>query len=187
MDFSLGILTISDRAHAGVYRDTAGEKIFEIFASLDPKPLRKIIPDDEKMIIDVLLEMSEACDLLVCTGGTGLSARDFTFSAMQKVCEKILSGFGEAMRAAGLKNTPFAMLSNQSAGVKNSCLILSLPGSVRAVSESLGAVMDVLPHAVALVSGKKIAPDPENHEKSSKKLSFWRENPSKEKNADTCE
>jgi molybdenum cofactor synthesis domain-containing protein len=114
----------------------------------------KIVPDEQDLIRATLVEWSEeGLDLVLTTGGTGFSPRDWTPEATKAVIERETPGLAEAMRAAGLKATPKAMLSRAVAGIRKSTLIVNLPGSEKAVRESLEAILPALPHGVEILKG----------------------------------
>jgi molybdopterin adenylyltransferase len=115
----------------------------------------EILPDEKGMIEERLREYSEKVDLILTTGGTGLSPRDVTPEATREVIDREIPGIAEAMRLEGLKKTPRSMLSRAVAGVRGTTLIINLPGSPRAVQENLGAILDVLPHAIEKIRGSQ--------------------------------
>ncbi len=157
MPIRAGVLTISDKASRGERTDTSGAAIAELLASIDAAVQRsQVVPDEAGQIASILRSWadSDELDLIVTTGGTGLGPRDVTPEASAGVIERPVPGLGEAMRAAGLKHTPMAALSRGVAGVRGRCLIVNLPGSPKGVRENLGAVIDMLPHAVELLRGR---------------------------------
>jgi molybdenum cofactor synthesis domain-containing protein len=113
----------------------------------------EVLPDEKNLIKEKLMEYSRLVDLVLTTGGTGLSPRDVAPEATLEVIEREVPGIAEAMRAAGMPKTPNAMLSRAVAGVRGTTLIINLPGSPRAVRENLGAVLDALPHAIEKIKG----------------------------------
>lgn len=151
----VGILTVSDRGSRGERADTSGAAIDELIVGSGGEVVRTAIVADERVQIAATLHewCDEGLDLILTTGGTGLAARDVTPEATLDVAERLAPGIAEAMRAAGLRHTPRAMLSRAVAAVRGSTLIVNLPGSEKGVRESLGAVIDVLPHAVELLRG----------------------------------
>lgn len=152
---SVAILTISDTCAQGNREDASGRTIAEMLAE-DEFEVRdkKIVPDDFEAITDALKGFCDgAVDVVLTTGGTGLGPRDVTPEATASVCQRMAPGFGEIMRAEGLKKTNRAILSRGTAGVRDRTLIVNLPGSPKAVRESLDAILDVLPHAVKMVLG----------------------------------
>jgi molybdenum cofactor synthesis domain-containing protein len=156
MTVRAAILTISDRASRGQREDTSAAAIREALASIGADIVTAaVVPDERAEISAKLREWSDGdeVDLVVTTGGTGLAARDVTPEATLDVVERVAPGIAEAMRSEGMRHTPRAMLSRAVAGVRGRTLILNLPGSERGVRESLGAVLDVLTHAVDLLRG----------------------------------
>jgi len=156
---NVGILTISDRGSRGERVDESSKAIREVLAQLDVDVKRyEIIPDEVDIISAELTEWAdeEKLDLILTTGGTGLSPRDVTPEATLRVVDKLAPGFAEVMRSESLKITPMGMLSRAVAGVRASTLIINLPGSPKAVRECLGAIMPALPHAVEVVRGEAV-------------------------------
>ncbi len=153
----VAILTISDGASRGAREDTSGDAIAEMVANARGEIVgRHVVPDERDQVAAQLRAWcaSGGIDLILTTGGTGLAARDVTPEATRDVAEREAPGIAEAMRAEGLRHTPRAMLSRSLAVVRGSTLIVNLPGSEKGVRESLGAVIDVLPHAVELLRGQ---------------------------------
>jgi molybdenum cofactor synthesis domain-containing protein len=158
-----GILTLSDAGSRGEREDTSGAAIRELLVGIGGEVGRYQIAPDERAGIAAILRAwcdSGDLDLILTTGGTGLSARDVTPEATLDVAERLAPGIAEAMRAEGLRHTPKAMLTRAVAVVRGSTLIVNLPGSEKGVRESLGAVLDVLPHAVELLQGVTEHPKP---------------------------
>lgn len=152
-----GILTISDSGSRGERVDTSGAAIAELLASIGATVARReIVPDDAPRISETLRAWCDAgdLDLVLTTGGTGFAARDVTPEATLAVAERIAPGIAEAMRAEGMRHTPKAMLSRAVAVLRGGTLVINLPGSEKGVRESLGAVLEVLPHAVELLRGQ---------------------------------
>ncbi|MHC4356840.1 MAG: MogA/MoaB family molybdenum cofactor biosynthesis protein [Planctomycetota bacterium] len=150
------ILTVSDTCAQGNRDDVSGRTIADMlegdkFEICD----KKIVPDDLAAIAAELRRLSEevGIELVLTTGGTGLGPRDVTPEATASVCQRMAPGFGEIMRVEGFKKTEKAILSRGTAGVCGKTLIVNLPGSPRAVRESLEVVLDVLPHAVKMLLG----------------------------------
>lgn len=156
MAIRVGILTVSDAASRGERVDTSGAAIRGVIEAAGAEVVRyAIVPDERDRIASVLREWCDAgsADIVLTTGGTGLAARDVTPEATLDAAERLAPGIAEAMRAAGMRATPMAMLSRAVAVVRKSTLIVNLPGSEKGVRESLAAVVDVLPHAVQLLRG----------------------------------
>lgn len=155
---NIGILTVSDRASRGEYDDISGKEIHTILNEYIPdkwNPVYDIIPDDFDSIKSRLMRMAdiENCCLILTTGGTGPTARDITPEATEAVCGKMLPGFGEIMRNESLKYVPTAILSRQTAGIRNSTLIVNLPGKPKSIRECLQAVFPAIPYCIDLIGG----------------------------------
>ena len=153
-----GILTASDKGSKGDREDVSGAKVREILEKSGFKiEVYQIIPDEQELIKKKLIEWSdELClPLIITTGGTGLSDRDITPEATGEVLEKEIPGFGEAMRAAGMQHTPYAILSRGKAGIRGKSLIINLPGNPKAVVENLNTVFPVLDHAIRKILGDR--------------------------------
>ena len=154
----IGIVTVSDRASRGEYEDKGGPAMRECLTeilSCPWEPVVRIIPDERPLIEETLRDLadSEGCCLIVTTGGTGPAKRDVTPEATEAVCEKMLDGFGEQMRAVSLKVVPTAILSRQVAGIRGQSLIVNLPGKPSAIRDCLMAVFPAIPYCVDLISG----------------------------------
>lgn len=153
------VVTISDSASRGEREDLSGPAVKEELERVGCEVLAvQIVPDELQIIRDHLLEHSQSSeiDLIVTTGGTGLAPRDVTPEATLTVIEKSVPGLAELMRIEGIKSNPRAALSRAVVGVRNKTLIINLPGSVKGVRESLGALAKVLGHALEVVSGNTI-------------------------------
>jgi molybdopterin adenylyltransferase len=154
----IGILTISDRASRGVYEDKGGPAIRDCLTEILScawEPVARLIPDERPQIEATLKELcdEEKCCLVVTTGGTGPALRDVTPEATEAVCDKILDGFGEQMRAVSLKVVPTAILSRQIAGIRGRSLIVNLPGKPSAIRDCLLAVFPAIPYCIDLIDG----------------------------------
>jgi molybdopterin adenylyltransferase len=154
----VGIVTISDRASAGVYEDRGGPAIRDCLGeilSCPWEPVPRLIPDERPVIEGTLIELCdrEGCCLVVTTGGTGPARRDVTPEATEAVCDKVLDGFGELMRAVSLRVVPTAILSRQVAGVRGRSLIVNLPGKPSAIRDCLLAVFPAVPYCIDLIEG----------------------------------
>ena len=158
-----GVLTASDRASAGEYEDRSGPAIEAFLDEVLTSPWeisRRLVEDEQKSIEQALIELSdEGCSLIITTGGTGPAPRDVTPEATEAVCERMLPGFGEQMRAISLKHVPTAVLSRQTAGIRGSTLILNLPGSPRSIREILDEIFAAVPYCIDLIGGPYITTD----------------------------
>lgn len=155
-----GVLTASDRASSGEYEDLSGPAVeaFLAAAVLNPFSLdRRVIPDEQSEIESALISMVDAgCAVIITTGGTGPAPRDVTPEATEAVCERMMPGFGEQMRAISLRHVPTAVLSRQTAGIRGSTLILNLPGSPRSIRETIDEIWPAVPYCVDLIGGPYI-------------------------------
>ncbi|GAB1489438.1 molybdopterin adenylyltransferase [Opitutaceae bacterium] len=161
MSPKIGVLNISDRASAGVYEDTPGQACIALLhewltTSFDLD--YKVIPDEQAVIATELKRMADdsGCCLVVTTGGTGPAPRDVTPEATFSVCDKLLPGFGELMRATSLKYVPTAILSRQTAGIRGKTLIVNLPGRPKAIRENFEAVFPAIPYCIDLIGGPRL-------------------------------
>lgn len=162
----IGILTLSDRASAGVYEDISGQAIIDTLKEYLTSPwesVYRLIGDDLEQIKSQLIELAdiEKCDLIVTTGGTGPAIRDVTPEATEAVCQKMLPGFGELMRQTSLKYVPTAILSRQTAGIRNQTLILNLPGKPKSIRECLDAVFPAIPYCLDLIGAAYLQTKPD--------------------------
>jgi molybdopterin adenylyltransferase len=154
----VALLTISDSAAQGVRPDLSGPALAERCRALGWEVVSSSIVSDERAPLEkqlAALADSGAAELILTTGGTGLGPRDTTPEATAAVCEKLVPGLGEVMRATGRQANPRAALSRSTAGVRGRTLIVNLPGSPRGAVESLDAVANLLPHAVDVVYGAR--------------------------------
>lgn len=154
----IGILTVSDRASRGEYEDLSGKEVFTVLSEYLTGTWDKvydIVPDDFEIIKNRLMRMAdiENCCLILTTGGTGPAPRDVTPEATEAVCSRIMPGFGELMRTESLKYVPTAILSRQTAGLRNNTLIVNLPGKPKSVRECLQAVFPAIPYCIDLIDG----------------------------------
>ena len=154
----IGILTVSDRASRGEYKDLGGPAIRDCLTEILSSPWEAVawvIPDERPQIEATLKELcdQEGCCLVVTTGGTGPARRDVTPEATEAICEKMLDGFGELMRAVSLKVVPTAILSRQVAGIRGRSLIVNLPGKPSAIRDCLMAVFPAIPYCIDLIEG----------------------------------
>ena len=159
-----GILTASDRATAGEYEDRSGPAINQFLEEALTSPWevsRRLVEDEQDVIEKALIDLcEEGCSVIITTGGTGPAPRDVTPEATEAVCQRILPGFGEQMRAISLKHVPTAVLSRQTAGIRGSTLILNLPGSPRSIREILDEIFAAVPYCVDLIGGPYITTEP---------------------------
>ncbi len=155
--FRAGILTVSDSTFEGRRKDTTGPLIEELLRLTGRFSVEKcrVVPDETEAISETLKRWADSgsCDLIITTGGTGLSPRDVTPEATSGVIERQIPGMAEAMRIEGLKNTPRSMLSRAVCGTRRRCLIVNLPGSPGGVRDGLSVIMEVLPHAISKIQG----------------------------------
>lgn len=154
----IGIINVSDRASQGIYEDIPGKAIVETLNEYLKSPWEKeyaVIPDEQPLIEEMLKEMADIrkCCLIITSGGTGPARRDVTPEATEAVCNKLMPGFGELMRAKSLTYVPTAILSRQTAGIRNQTLIVNLPGKPRAIRQCLDAVFPAIPYCIDLLEG----------------------------------
>jgi molybdenum cofactor synthesis domain-containing protein len=150
----LAILTLSDKGSKGERSDASGPVIEKMMKKIDAKIVSyDILPDEKALIKKKLLSLCNKVDLILTTGGTGLSPRDVTPEATREVIHREIPGMAEAMRFFGLKKTRRAMLSRAVAGVRGRTLIINLPGSPAAVKENLAIILECLPHAIEKIQG----------------------------------
>lgn len=155
--FRLGILTISDKGSRGERYDESGQAISDSLSLVEGQIVKyEVVPDERDVIADKLASWADegSMDIILTTGGTGLSERDVTPEATMSILDKAIPGFAEAMRAKTFSFTPMAMLSRAVAGVRGKCLIINLPGSPEAVRQCLGVILPVIPHAVEIIQGE---------------------------------
>ncbi|MGE0590676.1 MAG: molybdopterin adenylyltransferase [Cyclobacteriaceae bacterium] len=158
MTARIGIINVSDRASKGIYEDLPGKAIVETlneYLRSDWEKEYAIIPDEQNLIEEALIDMADnkGCCLIVTSGGTGPALRDVTPEATEAVCEKMMPGFGELMRSVSLQYVPTAILSRQTAGIRNKTLIVNLPGKPKAIRQCLDAVFPAIPYCIDLLEG----------------------------------
>jgi molybdopterin adenylyltransferase len=155
MKVRIGILTVSDRASRGEYADEGGPVIRAYLAEVLEsawEAQERIVPDDLEAIAGAIQDLADAgCCLVVTTGGTGPAPRDVTPEATERVCAKLLPGFGELMRKVSLEKVPTAILSRQTAGVCGRALVVNLPGRPKSIRECLDAVFPAIPYCIDLI------------------------------------
>jgi molybdenum cofactor synthesis domain-containing protein len=158
MSWKVAILTASDKGSRGEREDTSAQVIRELVEEeLEGEIVEyRIVPDEMDEIMAALIEMSEyyKADLILTTGGTGLSPRDVTPEATLGVIDRLVPGIAEAMRMTSMERNRRAMLSRGVVGIRGTTLIINLPGSPKGVNENLAAVIDQLPHALQILTGK---------------------------------
>ncbi len=149
------VLTVSDSSARGERADISGPATADLLRQNGFEVThQEIVPDDQAAIESALVRLCEQAQLIVTTGGTGIATRDVTPEATRAVCCKLIDGIPDRMRSEGAAQTPFAMLSRGLCGVRGRSLILNLPGSPAGATESLRAVLHILPHAIDLLAGK---------------------------------
>jgi len=161
----IGVINVSDRASQGVYEDIPGKEAVRLmreYLVTEFVPVYHVIPDEQDQIEDTLKTLADedGCCLVVTTGGTGPAVRDVTPEATEAICEKMLPGFGEAMRAESLKIVPTAILSRQTAGTRGQCLIVNLPGKPKAIQECLEVIFPAIPYCIDLLEGPHLETNP---------------------------
>jgi cyclic pyranopterin phosphate synthase len=163
------VLTLSDRASAGVYKDASGELLQQLLRQAGAEVMHYgLLPDEPEMLAEEIVNLVTAgtARLLICTGGTGLATRDITPDILTPMFERSIPGIGELLRSSGARQVPQAWLSRTVAGVIGKVLIISLPGSPAAVQEGMSALLPVLPHALQLLSGSSEHLHRHHHHKS---------------------
>jgi molybdenum cofactor synthesis domain-containing protein len=151
-----GVITISDKGSRGEREDRSGQEIITMLENIGIEITHtKIIPDEKDQIKESLIDYADrkGIDLIVTTGGTGVSPRDVTPDATLAVIDKEVPGMAEAMRRESAFNTPHAMISRAMAGIRGSSLIVNLPGSPKAVRENLAVILPALKHAIEKIKG----------------------------------
>jgi molybdopterin adenylyltransferase len=151
---TVAVLTLSDKGSKGDREDLSGPLIQEMLKRIDAEvKYYEILPDEKERIKEKLIKYSNEVDLILTTGGTGLSPRDVTPDATLEVIDRQVPGIAEAMRLESLKKTNRAMLSRAVAGVRGRSLLINLPGSPKAVRENLEVILEALPHAIEKIKG----------------------------------
>lgn len=162
----IGLLTVSDRASAGIYEDASGPAIRAALAEMLATPfeaIARVVPDGVESVRAAIVALVDeaGCDLVLTTGGTGPAPRDLTPEATEQACEKLLPGFGELMRAKSLEQVPTAILSRQTAGIRGRALVINLPGKPSSIRTTLLAVMPAVPYCLDLIGAARIETRPE--------------------------
>ena len=155
--FRAAVITLSDSGYRGEREDLSGPEIVRILKGADYEIVSTdLLPDDRKMLADRMAEICDKglADLIVTTGGTGFSPRDTTPEATQDIAERSVPGIPEAIRAYSMTITPRAMLSRETAGIRKQTLIINLPGSPKAVNESLTYILPSLKHGLDILLGR---------------------------------
>lgn len=157
-EMKIGVVTVSDRASRGEYEDLGGPAIQDYLHEVIVSPFQvecRVISDDQSVIEETLIDLCDrqGCSLVVTTGGTGPAKRDVTPEATEAVSEKLMPGFGELMRQVSLEKVPTAILSRQTAGIRNHALIINLPGKPKAIAECLDGVFAAIPYCIDLIEG----------------------------------
>jgi len=149
------VLTVSDSCASGEREDRSGPAVAELLRQngYDVQQ-RRTVPDEQDEIEQALISLAQVSQLVVTTGGTGITPRDLTPEATRAVCSKLVDGIPEKIRSEGARQTPYAVLGRGLCGVCGAALVLNLPGSPEGASESLLAVLEILPHALDLLAGK---------------------------------
>lgn len=163
----IGILTVSDRASKGIYEDISGKEIINVlneYVSSAWESVYEVIPDEQHIIEERLITLSDTteCCLIFTTGGTGPGPRDVTPEATEEVCHKMMPGFGELMRQESLKYVPTAILSRQTAGIRNNTLIVNLPGKPKSIRECMQVVFPAIPYCLELIGEHMMDTNDEN-------------------------
>ena len=161
----IGVVTVSDRASLGLYKDESGPAILAYLNRILASPFaitQRVIPDGFESVRDTLIDLAdkEGCDLILTTGGTGPAPRDLTPEATLAAAPRELRGFGELMRAESLKDVPTAILSRQVAAHRGPCLMINLPGKPAAIETCLNAVFPAVPYCLDLIGAARIETDP---------------------------
>ena len=161
----IGVVTASDRASAGIYKDESGPAIEAYLSRVLTTPfeiLRRVVPDGFESVRDTLIDLADGqgCDLILTTGGTGPSPRDLTPEATEAAAARVLPGFGELMRQVSLRSVPTAILSRQIAAHRGACLIVNLPGKPASITVCLDAIFAAVPYCLDLIGAARIETDP---------------------------
>lgn len=154
-EYRAAVITVSDASARGEREDLSGPAVADLLSASGFRVEHQtVVPDEQPIIHHVLIHACQICDLVVTTGGTGIAPRDVTPEVTRQVCEKLIEGIPEQMRAAGREKTPFAVLSRGVCGIRGQSIILNLPGSPSGACESLASVIGLLGHALNLLRGE---------------------------------
>lgn len=149
------VITVSDSSHRGTRSDTSGPAVAAVLSAKGFEVITiEVVPDERPKIEAAIKRLAKRAQLVVTTGGTGIAERDVTPEATRAVCDRLVDGIAERMRAEGAKKTPLAALSRGLCGTRGRSLVVNVPGSPSGATESLAAVIDLLPHALELLQGK---------------------------------
>lgn len=159
--FNIGIITASDRGSRGEYDFLTGERVIDVlkeFISSPFTPHHKVIADEQHLLEEGLIELSDnlKCQLIITAGGTGPAPRDVTPEATEAVCYRMLPGFGERMRQHSLQFVKTAILSRQTAGIRNSTLIINMPGNPKAIRQCMEVIAPAIPHTLLLIGNERM-------------------------------
>jgi molybdopterin adenylyltransferase len=153
--FRAAVVTVSDSCWRGERTDLSGPAVAQFLQELQFDVVaHETVADDFIQIQNLLIRLARDVQLVITIGGTGIALRDVTPEATTAVCDRLVDGVAERMRSEGIKKTPFAALSRSVCGICGRALIVNLPGSPRGALQSLGAVIDLIPHALDLLAGK---------------------------------
>lgn len=161
MKFKIGIITASDRGSRGEYDFLTGEKVIEVFRDFfktEFEAKHSVIPDEQDLIEQELIKLSDedGCQLIITAGGTGPAPRDVTPEATENVCQKMLPGYGEIMRNHSMQYVKTAILSRQTAGIRNNTLIINMPGKPRSIRQCMEVIAEAIPYTLVLIGNEKI-------------------------------
>jgi len=162
MSYMAAVITASDKGAAGLRQDTSGPILAEGLRNMGLQVVdERIVPDDEALLAEAMIALCDKAhvDVIVTTGGTGLTPRDRTPEATQKVIDRLVPGIAEALRADGYRKTPRAVLSRGICGLRDRCLIINLPGSPKAVRDGLDTLGPMLFHAIQMARGESLEHD----------------------------
>lgn len=160
--FNIGIITASDRGSRGEYDFLTGERVIEVLKEFIASPFtahHQVIADEQDLLEQGLIELSDkvGCELIITAGGTGPAPRDVTPEATEAVCYRMLPGFGERMRQHSLQFVKTAILSRQTAGIRNNTLIINMPGNPKAIRQCMEVIAPAIPHTLLLIGNEKMA------------------------------